>query len=72
MTGSAATDVSVVDGRPVNVATGTKPCVLHANGWEKLPLIEIVERCGRISKEERDRLLEEKQEFESKKVCCFS
>ena len=36
----------VVDGRPVNTATGTRPCVVHANGWDKQPLLALLERCG--------------------------
>lgn len=36
----------VVDGRPVNTATGTRPCVVHANGWDKQPLLTLLERCG--------------------------
>ena len=68
LTGSAALDVTIENGQPKNVATGTQPCVVHANGWEKLPLIELVEASGRISKDQRDQLLSDRDALKKKQV----
>jgi hypothetical protein len=66
--GTAGQDVEGRNGRPYNVATYTRPCVIHANGWEKMPLIRIVEECGHITSSEREELLRTKSTFDKAKV----
>lgn len=67
--GSAAADVTASAGKLFNIATRTSPCVIHANGWEKMPLIKLVLDAGEITESERDTLLETKSTFEKTKVC---
>mmetsp|Transcript_821 Transcript_821/g.2728 ORF Transcript_821/g.2728 Transcript_821/m.2728 type:complete len:953 (-) Transcript_821:2162-5020(-) len=70
--GSAKDDIQVRDGRPFNVVTGTRPCVLHANGWDKAPLLRIVTESGRFTPDEAAsaetnmRLLEKKRTLQSR------
>ncbi len=66
--GSAASDVKVRDGRPYNYATLSRPCIIHANGWEKQPLIDIVRQSGKISPIESDIALERKAAIDKAKV----
>lgn len=69
---SAKDDLEVRDGRPFNIATGTRPCVLHANGWDKSPLLRLVKDSGRFSQEQaqsaesRMRLLEKQRTLQSR------
>ncbi len=67
-TGSAAGDVKIDAGRPLNMATGTRPCVLHANGWEKLPLINLVEKAGLVSAADLQSMKDLKKDAELQKV----
>ena len=52
MSGSAKNDVLVKDGRVVNKVTGTTPCIIHANSWDKRPLIKLVTQSHRLTKEQ--------------------
>jgi hypothetical protein len=49
---TAALRQQIADGRPFNTATGTQPCILHANGWDKGPLLEFIEKSGRFTEEQ--------------------
>ena len=56
------------DNRPYNSATKTSPCIIHANGWEKQPLIEIVKLSGEITAAQQANIMKLKAEVEAKKV----
>ena len=66
--GSASSDIEARNHRPFNKATSTTPCVVHANGWEKMPLIDIVTATGEMSKIERQEILKQKSLFDKTKV----
>ena len=68
LAGASSADFEIVNDRPLNVATRSQPCVIHANGWEKLPLIDLVRRTGEITQAQQDDLLRTKEEFDKKKV----
>ena len=53
--GRARKDVSASGGRVANHATGTYPCIVHANGWDKAPLLDLLHATDRLSREEYDR-----------------
>ena len=65
---STPADFDIVENRPLNVATKSHPCVIHANGWEKLPLIDLVRRTGEITQERQEEILRIKSTFEKAKV----
>lgn len=46
--GSAKDDLVVRDNRPFNTATGTRPCIVHANGWDKGPLLQLAADSHRL------------------------
>jgi hypothetical protein len=49
-------------------ATGTDPCILHANGWDKGPLLSLLQEAGRLSEQQQHDLLELKAALEKKKT----
>ncbi len=58
--GSAKKDLSVEGKRIVNLATGTRPCVVHANGWDKGPLLTLLIDTGRLTDEYQQQLVAKK------------
>ena len=43
-----------------NKATGTRPCVVHANGWDKGPLIDILKGLSLVTQDAITKLLSDK------------
>lgn len=68
--GYAKEDIQInpMEGRPMNKVTGTYPAVVHANGWDKGPLLDIARRSGRITDKEAHLLAKAKVEMESFKT----
>lgn len=53
-------------------ALPTQPCVVHANGWDKEPLLQILLDAGELSRSEWDAMEGEKAALEKSKVCTLS
>ncbi|EGD76928.1 hypothetical protein PTSG_07269 [Salpingoeca rosetta] len=66
--GSAKRDVVVRDGRIHNQATHTSPAVVHANGWDKGPLLDILQQAGELTPQYRQQLLDLKATLEKQKT----
>lgn len=66
--GSAAADLQVQGARVFNKATGTRPCILHANGWDKGPLLELLKQTGRLTAAQQSELTATKASLEKKKI----
>ena len=66
--GAAAKEVTVKSGRPYNTATYNSPCVIHANGWEKQPLIDIVYATGEITQAQQEASMKLKFTLDQSKV----
>ena len=57
--------------RPFNKATNSRPCVIHANGWEKMPLIQMVRDTGEITPAVAAEMFNVKAKFDKTKVLLF-
>lgn len=66
--GSAKEDVIVRNSRPFNTATGTQPCIVHANGWDKGPLLELLRDCNKLSAAQVRELIETKAKLDKQKI----
>ncbi len=66
--GSAKEDIVVRNSRPFNTATGTQPCIVHANGWDKGPLLDLLRDCNKLSSAQVRDLIETKAKLDKQKV----
>ncbi len=66
--GRAKEDVEVVNDRLHNKATQTDPCIVHANGWDKGPLLKLLSRAHKLTDQEMADMIEQKATLEKTKV----
>ena len=53
---------------PFVPVAGTRPSVVHANGWDKGPLIDILTGLSLVTPEEIEKLLNDKARLEKTKT----
>eukprot|EP00050_Salpingoeca_kvevrii_P008731 m.304754 g.304754 ORF g.304754 m.304754 type:complete len:826 (-) comp17278_c0_seq1:63-2540(-) len=62
--GYAKDDVTAGEGRVSNIITHSQPCMIHANGWDKGPLLRLLEQAKYLSGERVAALNERKATLE--------
>lgn len=66
--GDAGKDVIAKNGRIFNTATKTWPSIVHANGWDKGPLLTLLRDTGHLAPEMFDELVTQKKTLDKAKT----